>query len=186
MEKPEQKECVSLSLCRRTFKLKGNKKSFVPELRSGQVFFVFRDSYVLCTYVMNIICTFHISVSGYGTQVLLWNNWTSVIFCIHLNPYTHDLSVNGVYVISFWIELKPICWHTSIAIVFRQINCFNYWCQTLKIYSVSIICRQWSWSISYFLSRGIIFGIELQHPENPTYVRRYSPDFLVMVIQFTI
>ena len=26
MEKPEEKECVSLSLCRRTFKLKGNKK----------------------------------------------------------------------------------------------------------------------------------------------------------------
>ena len=26
MEKPEEKECVSLSLCRKTFKLKGNKK----------------------------------------------------------------------------------------------------------------------------------------------------------------
>ena len=42
-------------------------KSFVPELRSRYVFFVFRDLYVLCIYVMNIICTFHISVSGYGT-----------------------------------------------------------------------------------------------------------------------
>ena len=42
-------------------------KSFVPELRSRQVFFVFRDSYVLCIYAMNILCTFHISVSGYGT-----------------------------------------------------------------------------------------------------------------------
>ena len=38
-------------------------KSFVPELRSRYVFFVFRDSYVLCIYVMNILCTFHISVS---------------------------------------------------------------------------------------------------------------------------
>ena len=39
-------------------------KSFVPELRSRQVFFVFRDSYVLCIYVMNVsLCTFHISVS---------------------------------------------------------------------------------------------------------------------------
>ena len=38
-------------------------KSFVSELRSRQVFFVFQDSYVLCIYVMNILCTFHISVS---------------------------------------------------------------------------------------------------------------------------
>ena len=38
-------------------------KGFVPELRSSYVFFVFRDSYVLCIYVMNILCTFHISVS---------------------------------------------------------------------------------------------------------------------------
>ena len=38
-------------------------KGFVPELRSRYVFFVFKDSYVLCVYVMNILCTFHISVS---------------------------------------------------------------------------------------------------------------------------
>ena len=42
-------------------------KSFVLELRSRSVFFVFRDSYVLCIYVTNFLCTFHISVSGYGT-----------------------------------------------------------------------------------------------------------------------
>ena len=46
-------------------------KSFVPELRSRYVFFVFRDSYVLCIYVMNILCTFHISVSGCGTYCLV-------------------------------------------------------------------------------------------------------------------
>ena len=38
-------------------------KGFVPELRSCYVFFVFRDSYVLCIYVMNILYTFHVSVS---------------------------------------------------------------------------------------------------------------------------
>ena len=38
-------------------------KSFVPELRSRYVVFVFRDSYVLCMLYMNIICTFRISVS---------------------------------------------------------------------------------------------------------------------------
>ena len=50
------------------------KKSFVPELRSHYVFFVFRDSYVLCIYVMNIRCTFHISVYGYDTLVS-HHNW---------------------------------------------------------------------------------------------------------------
>ena len=46
-------------------------KCFVPELRSRQVFFVFRDSYVLCIFVMNIICMFHTypySYHGYGTH----------------------------------------------------------------------------------------------------------------------
>ena len=38
-------------------------KGFVPELRSRYVFFLFRDSYVLCIYFMNIQCTFHIYVS---------------------------------------------------------------------------------------------------------------------------
>ena len=35
-------------------------KSFVPEQRSRYVFFVFRDSYVLCIYVINVPCTFRI------------------------------------------------------------------------------------------------------------------------------
>ena len=44
-------------------------KSFVPELRSRYVFFVFRDSYVLCMYVMNIICSFHTyPYHEYGTR----------------------------------------------------------------------------------------------------------------------
>ena len=42
-------------------------KSFVPELRRRKSFFVFRDSYVLCIYVMNILCTFHIFMYGYVT-----------------------------------------------------------------------------------------------------------------------
>ena len=58
-EKARIERCAALSLCRRTFKLKGNK-SFVPEQRSRYVFFVFRDSYVLYMYVMNIPRTFRI------------------------------------------------------------------------------------------------------------------------------
>ena len=40
--KRQRRKIVSISLCRRTFKLKGNKR-FVPELRSRYVFFEFRD-----------------------------------------------------------------------------------------------------------------------------------------------
>ena len=35
-------------------------KGFVPKLRSRYMFFEFRDSYVLCIYVMNVPCTFRI------------------------------------------------------------------------------------------------------------------------------
>ena len=44
-------------------------KGIVSEVRSRYVFFVFRDSCILCEYVMNILCAFHISVYGYGTRV---------------------------------------------------------------------------------------------------------------------
>ena len=45
-------------------------KGFVPELRSRYVFFVFRDSYFLCIYVMNILCTFPVFMCGYVTPHL--------------------------------------------------------------------------------------------------------------------
>ena len=45
-------------------------KGFVPELRSRYVFFVFWDSYVLCIYVMNTLCTFPIFIYGYVTFIL--------------------------------------------------------------------------------------------------------------------
>ena len=46
-------------------------KGFVPELRSRYVFFVFRDSYVLCIYVMNILRPFHTyPYHGYATEWL--------------------------------------------------------------------------------------------------------------------
>ena len=45
-------------------------KSFVPELRSRKCFSCF-DIPMFYVYVMNILCTLHISVSGYGTNNLL-------------------------------------------------------------------------------------------------------------------
>ena len=52
-------------------------KDFVPELRSRYMFFVFRDPYVLCIYVMNILCTFHILMyHGYviDNVLVIWIN----------------------------------------------------------------------------------------------------------------
>ena len=62
--------CLSL-LMSKTFKLKKVIKSFVPELRSRKFFFEFRDSYVNCIWVMNILCTFHIFMYGYVTLIEL-------------------------------------------------------------------------------------------------------------------
>ena len=61
-------------------------KGFVPELRSRYVFFVFRDSYVLCIYVMNILCTFHISVS-WGLYTSSWSSHR-ITFALYRNVFT--------------------------------------------------------------------------------------------------
>ena len=45
-------------------------KSFVTKLRSRYVFFVFRDSYVLCIYVMNILCTFRVAISWLCNKII--------------------------------------------------------------------------------------------------------------------
>ena len=57
--KSQNRKIVPLSLCRRTFKLKGNKKVHTWTEKSLRVFRIPR-SYVLCIYVMNVPCTFHI------------------------------------------------------------------------------------------------------------------------------
>ena len=69
----KRRHCVSLPIVE-TFKSKVIK-GFVPELRSRYVVFVFRDSYVLCIYVMNILSTFRISVSWVWYKRSLWLNW---------------------------------------------------------------------------------------------------------------
>ena len=82
--------CISLPYVE-TFNLKVIK-GFLPELRSRYVFFVFRDSYVLCIYVMNILCTFDIFMYGYVTFLptcrgggrLTWNHIIAQIISIWL------------------------------------------------------------------------------------------------------
>ena len=71
-------------------------KGFIPELRSRYVFFMFRDSYVLCIYVMNILCTFPIFMYGYVTTFPLmieqthetWINRLLVFIIIFHQFYT--------------------------------------------------------------------------------------------------
>ena len=60
-------------------------KSFVPELRSRKCFFMFRDSYVIYEYFMNIICTFHIFMYGYAT---FCRNNKSFLFIKREHPFT--------------------------------------------------------------------------------------------------
>ena len=56
IKKPEYKDCASLSSCRKTFKLKGNKKF---RTRTEKSLRVFRISRFLCSIFMDIRCTFH-------------------------------------------------------------------------------------------------------------------------------
>ena len=55
--KSQNRKIVPLSLYRRTFKLKGDKKVRTWTGKSLRVFRISR-SYVLCIYVMNVPCTF--------------------------------------------------------------------------------------------------------------------------------
>ena len=74
---------VSLSLCRKTFKLKGNIK-FRTWTKKSQVFFVFRDSYVIYIWVMNILCTFHIFMYGYVPNPTLSRLITDLYIYIYI------------------------------------------------------------------------------------------------------
>ena len=80
-------------------------KGFVPELRSCYVFFVFWDSYILCIYVMNILCTFHISVSWVWYKGKLWNICVLFAQIPMLNDtylyhlFLLDIRVQGVLVV---------------------------------------------------------------------------------------
>ena len=59
--------------------------SFVPELRSHKWFLCFGDSYVLCIYVMNILCTFHIFMYGYVT----FTDMSSINFHLYFLKHIH-------------------------------------------------------------------------------------------------
>ena len=79
-------------------------KGFVPELRCRYVFFVFRNSCVLRIYVMNIQCTFHISVSW------IWYNTTAI--CVLFN----QSGLNSIWPLAYRLlsmSLLVTCWCLS-------------------------------------------------------------------------
>ena len=84
------------------------------------MFFVFRDSYVLYIYiyVMNILCAFHASVSGYGTLFNLYFFPREVRFY----KFTYENTICILYYyystnvkIKFW-KLSHICMY----LIFRE------------------------------------------------------------------
>ena len=58
--KIQYRKTVPLSLCGKTFKLKGNKKKFRTWTEKSLRVFRVSKSYVLCIYVINVPCTFRI------------------------------------------------------------------------------------------------------------------------------
>ena len=75
-------------------------KGFVPELRSRYVFFVFRDSYVLCIYVTNILCTFRISVSWvcHNVTVFFHIKMFSRGIILYTQTHTHTHTHTYIYI----------------------------------------------------------------------------------------
>ena len=96
--KSQYRKIVSLSLCRRTFKLKGNKKVRTWTEKSLSVFRISR-SYVLCIYAMNVPCTFHIFV--YMAMV----QWGKDNFCVCM-PGSQRLFQHCIYIENRNLVLK--------------------------------------------------------------------------------
>ena len=92
-------------------------KGFVHELRSRNVFFVFRDSYVLCICVMNILCTFHIFRYGYVTQIE--NQYTAFNFLCGILTFQRN-------------EHEKVCIAFTDSTVFKNVSTANVRCATVK------------------------------------------------------
>ena len=69
--KSQHRKMVSLSLWRKTFKLKGIKK-FRTWTKKSWVFFVFRDSYVIYICVMDIMNVLRTGMNMYILRIHIW------------------------------------------------------------------------------------------------------------------
>ena len=74
------------------------------------MFFVFRDSNVLCIYVMNILCTFRISVSGYGTKLLTNRGGLRGVVAkvLHFDIIVSEVEFQSCNYIHFQIRIRTL------------------------------------------------------------------------------
>ena len=99
MEKPEEKECVSLSLCRRTFKLKGNNKFRTWTKKSLHLF---RVSGLLCSMLYMNEHSMSIShVSGY---LAMYHLSVCLLTCLFL-WITPKIFCFNIYHVAFWLVI---------------------------------------------------------------------------------
>ena len=114
--KSQNRKIVPLSLCRRTFKLKVNKKVRTWTKKSLRVFRISR-SYVLCIYVMNVPCTFCIFM--YMTVVQYQWNGIIQIFCYRIFQDYKQYSKNFPRACTldnwFFLEIYEVCIHLHIS-----------------------------------------------------------------------
>ena len=96
------------------------------------MFLVFRDSYVLCIYVMNILCTFHILMYGYVTHTFI-NKF------IHTHRHTFNHTFIHIFIRTYTFIHVHICIQTHIhAFIYAHMHTLNHtYIHTYK----SIYCR---------------------------------------------
>ena len=111
-------------------------KSFVLELRSRYLFFMFPDSYVLCIYVTNILCTFHISIYGYVTG--RWRKSFSLAwqtsFLVSNSQLLLETWTASLWDMGFWFLENKITFSTFITQYFQSSH-YNLdwdWLEILK------------------------------------------------------
>ena len=132
------------------------------------VFFMFRDSYVLCIYVINILCTFHIPVSWVWYNVFFVFR-DSYVLCIYVMNilYTFQISVPWVLIqrvfrVSGFLCSMYICYEYSMYVShIRSMGmvqtCFFGFRDSyvLCIYVMNILCTfhisvSWVWYNVFF------------------------------------
>ena len=91
--KSQYRKIVPLSLCRRTFKLKGNKMVRTWTKKSLRVFRISR-SYVLCYIYEHYMSISHMAVSGYGTNKhrFVHSSFVRLVITSHLGEPAHNIT----------------------------------------------------------------------------------------------
>ena len=72
------------------------------------MFFVFRDSYVLCIYVMNILCTFIIFIYGYVTVFSRFRYLSFFLLSFNLTLWSAGPAKSTIWQVSFFFFFLTI------------------------------------------------------------------------------